>query len=110
MIFSEAVYIPEAPGKLVFKKKGENTYVFFETGRKYDPERQYNIPERKMIGIQIPDQPELMLPNENYLMYFENGRQRMTKEQEGKIRKYESTRERSRMLRSFFDHVYSNFP
>ena len=73
MFLDEPVFIPEVPGKIVIKKKGENSYVLFETGRRYDPERQYNIVERKMIGIQIPDRPELMMANENYLEYFGEG-------------------------------------
>ena len=54
---------------ITYKKKGESTYVVYETGRKYDPENQYNIPERIQIGIQIPAEPDMMLPNENYLKY-----------------------------------------
>ena len=63
-----AVLIPKVEG-ITYKKKGESTYVVYETGRKYDPENQYNIPERIQIGIQIPAEPDMMLPNENYLKY-----------------------------------------
>ena len=64
-----AVLIPKVKG-ITYKKKGGGTYVVYETGRKYDPENQYNIPERIQIGIQIPAEPDMMLPNENYLKYF----------------------------------------
>ena len=40
-----AVLIPKVKG-ITYKKKGGGTYVVYETGRKYDPENQYNIPER----------------------------------------------------------------
>ena len=64
-----AVLIPKVKG-ITYKKKGESTYVVYETGRKYDPVNQYNVPERIQIGIQIPAEPDMMLPNENYLKYF----------------------------------------
>ena len=69
MYLDRAVLIPKVKG-ITYKKKGESTYVVYETGRKYDPENQYNIPERIQIGIQIPAEPDMMLPNENYLKYF----------------------------------------
>ena len=68
MYLDRAVLIPKVKG-ITYKKKGESTYVVYETGRKYDPENQYNIPERIQIGIQIPAEPDMMLPNENYLKY-----------------------------------------
>ena len=70
MYFNKPVMIPKAPGKITLGKKGENTYVQYEIRRKYDPNKKYNVPERVGIGVQIPGQPELMLPNENYLTYF----------------------------------------
>ena len=70
MFMSKPVRIPNRPGKIVLRKKGENTYVMLETGRKYDPERQFTHVERKMIGLQIPEKPEYMMPNENYRELF----------------------------------------
>ena len=110
MFLNEPVFIPEVPGKIVIKKKGENSYVLFETGKRYDPERQYNIVERKMIGIQIPDRPELMMANENYLEYFGEGEaENRTEEQEGMLLEYAEELERGKTLRAFFDKVYFEF-
>ncbi len=109
MLLDEPVYIPEVPGKIVIKKKGENSYVLFETGRQYDPERQYNIVERKMIGIQIPEHPELMMPNDNYLEYFGENAENRTEEQEEMILNYAEELERGKILRNFFDKTYFEF-
>ncbi len=109
MFLNEPVTIPEVPGKIVFRKKGENNYVLYEIGRRYDPDRQFNVVQRKMIGIQIPGQPELMLPNENYLVYIGNGEKDITDEQAVMIRNYATERDREKMLRAFFDKAYYEF-
>lgn len=44
------VSVPDAKGKLLFRKQGKNTYVHYETGRVYDPVRKYNTPNRVVIG------------------------------------------------------------
>ena len=64
------VKIPEAPGKIVCQKKGETTYVYFETGRTYDPEKQYTTPKRATIGKLSKADPDMMQPNENFLKFF----------------------------------------
>ena len=56
----------------------KSNYVLYETGRRYDPKRQYMLVDRKNIGVQIPGRPEMMLPNENYLTYFPKGYEKMT--------------------------------
>ena len=71
MYLDKAVMIPKRKG-VSFKSKGDTNYVIYEIGRKYDPEKQYTVPERVQIGIQIPAEPEMMLPNENYLKHFYN--------------------------------------
>ena len=95
MYFNKPVMIPKAPGKITLGKKGESTYVQYEIGRKYDPNKKYNVPERIGIGVQIPGQPELMLPNENYLTYFPKN--------------YDEEREQQFMLRDFFDQLFFEF-
>ena len=69
MYLDRAVLIPKVKG-ISFRTKGENTYVQYEIGRVYNPEKKYNNPRRVDIGIRIPEQEEMMLPNENYLQYF----------------------------------------
>ena len=72
MYLDKAVMIPKRKG-ISFKNKGDTNYVIYEIGRKYDPEKQYTVPERVQIGIQIPAEPEMMLPNENYRRVWGGG-------------------------------------
>lgn len=106
---SYLVRIPEVPGKIVLRPKGQNTYVLYETGRTYDPNTQKTRVTRKYIGIQIPEQPDMMLPNENYQIYFGSEELPDMEAQEKAIRNYTTKREREKMLRTFFDHAYFEF-
>ena len=83
MFLNGPVRIPDVPGKIVFRKKGDSRYVLLETGRRYDKWRKYNLVERRTIGIQIPEKPEYMLPNENYFMLFPGGKRRHREEKQG---------------------------
>ena len=47
-------------------EKGNLTYIQFETGRTYYPEKKYTIPVRVSIGKLDPDHPEMMYPNEKF--------------------------------------------
>ena len=109
MYFNQPVPIPEVPGKMIFKKKGESTYVLYETGRVYDPNRRYTHVDRKIIGIQIPGRPELMLPNENYLTIFSKEEEKMKDEAKGLIEAYQTEREHDFMLKDFFDQLFFEF-
>ena len=40
MYLNLLVKVPNAPGKLLFQKKAETTYVYYEISRTYDPEKQ----------------------------------------------------------------------
>lgn len=64
------VDIPDVPGKLVFQKKKDTTYVYYEIDRTYDPERQNTTPKRVTIGKQSNDDSSLMQPNENFIKFF----------------------------------------
>ena len=70
MYYKFTVRIPEAKGKIILKKKKDAIYVLFEYGRNYDPQKQYSIPQRSIIGKVSPDQPGHMYPNEKYQIYF----------------------------------------
>ena len=109
MYFNKPVIIPKAAGKIALAKRGETTYVLYEIGRKYDPNKKYNVPERIGIGVQIPGQPELMLPNENYLTYFPKEEARMTEEEKKTLENYDEEREQQFMLRDFFDQLFFEF-
>ena len=39
-------------------------------GRKYIPEKRYNVPQRTTIGKMDPDDPSQMFPNPNFIKYF----------------------------------------
>ena len=109
MYFNKPVMIPKAPGKITLGKKGESIYVQYEIGRKYDPNKKYNVPERVGIGVQIPGQPELMLPNENYLTYFPQEEAKMTDQEKETLENYNEEREQQFMLRDFFDQLFFEF-
>ena len=102
------VMIPDRPGKITFKKRNGSEYIQYETGRKYDPVRKYNLPDRKLIGIRIPSMPEMMLPNENYYRYFK-GEEPMNETQKETARNYGEKRSRFIMLRELFDQLYYEF-
>ena len=89
MYLDKAVMIPKRKG-ISFKSKGDTNYVIYEIGRKYDPEKQYTVPERVQIGIQIPAEPEMMLPNENYLKHFYNEMGNPYEEETGLTGEYET--------------------
>lgn len=70
MFLKYKVPIPDAPGKLVRKKRGGQTYIEYEYSRTYDPVKQYTYPKRASIGRVDPKNPDMMTPNENFLKYF----------------------------------------
>ena len=70
MYYDFAVAIPSVQGKIIAKKKGSATYILFQYGQKYNPEKKYSIPLRSSIGKAIPDQPGFMYPNEKFSEFF----------------------------------------
>lgn len=70
MFLKYKVPIPEAPGKLVRKKRNGQTFVEYEYSRTYDPVKKYTYPKRASIGRVDPENPDMMTPNENFLKYF----------------------------------------
>ncbi len=115
-----AVRVPEVPGKIMTRTAGKSTYVLFETGRNYHPGTKTTRPERVEIGRLIEGHPELMLPNDNYAMYFPDETGKLTKEEmaeigdavnpkEDALRKWNEDRAKGRMLRDFFEKTYYEF-
>ena len=51
------------------KRKG-TAYVEYTYGRKYIPEKRYNIPQRTTIGKADPLDPTMMHPSQNFVKYF----------------------------------------
>ena len=92
-------------GKIIITPRGENRYVLFETGRKYDPEKKYTKVERRVIGVQVRDRPEYMLPNENYQELFPE----KDPSEDPALESYTRERDRSERARAYFDQVYFEF-
>lgn len=109
MFLNKPILIPEIPGKITFQKKGNNTYVLYDIGRQYDPNRKYCLKNRTMIGVRIPQRPEMMLPNENYLTFFPKGDEMMSNEEKDKVQGFENEREYGLMLRDFFEQLFFEF-
>ena len=70
MYYDFTVSIPKVQGKITLMKKGEITYVQYETGCDYLPERKYTIPKRVSIGKTVPGNRGLMYPNDKFPDYF----------------------------------------
>lgn len=65
------VKVPELKGKFIFRKKGSFTYVHYEIGRAYNPEKKYNTPTRVVIGKLVNENDRTMMyPNEKFSIYF----------------------------------------
>ncbi len=64
------VKIPENTGKISLNKRNGTTYVEYTYGRKYIPEKRYNVPQRTTIGKMDPNDPSQMFPNPNFIKYF----------------------------------------
>jgi len=71
MYYDFWVKLPEAPGKYVFEKRGETTYVKYEYERTYDPVKQITYPRRATIG-KLSDDRSMIRPNHTFLNYFPN--------------------------------------
>lgn len=70
MYLDAMVKIPDIPGKITYRTKGNTTYVEYEYGRVYDKERQFTIANRKTIGKRSEADPTVMQPDENYMKFF----------------------------------------
>lgn len=64
------VPLPETGGKIVLLRRKNDTYVYYETGRTYDKDKQYTAPSRVAIGKLSKANPDMMQPNENFVKYF----------------------------------------
>ena len=70
MYFNSTVPIPSEKGKIITKKKGSSTYVLYQYGQVYKPDKKYAVPQRTIIGKVKPDTPDTMYPNERFQEYF----------------------------------------
>ena len=67
MYFETRIDIPDSPGKITISK---GIYVQYETGRKYNAVKKFNVPIRVTIGKLCKDEEGKMFPTEKYLSYF----------------------------------------
>ena len=72
-------------GKITVKTINATPYVYYEYGRVYQKDKQYNTPKRTCIGKRDPEQPGFMYPNEKFLKYFP--RELLPLEKEGRYRR-----------------------
>ena len=103
------VRIPDLKGKISYKKQKDSRYVMYETGRRYDKYKKYNVVSRICIGIQIPARPEYMLPNENYFRMITEGERVMNENEQEALDEFEFERAQAFMLRDFFEQMYYEF-
>lgn len=78
------VRIPTENGKITVKTINDTPYVYYEYGRVYQKEKQYNTPRRTCIGKRDREQPAFMFPNEKFLKYF--SRELLPSDKEGQYR------------------------
>ena len=62
------VKVPEISGKITRKVVKGGTYIYYEIGKEYLPERGYAIPKRVGIGTLNPD--GTMTPNDNFARHL----------------------------------------
>ena len=70
MYLKTAVKIPESEKGISEKKIKGTTYIYYEHGRKYYPDKKYTVPQCTSIGKKDNSNPSMMFPNDNYLKFF----------------------------------------
>ena len=70
MYYNFVVQIPSEKGKILTRAKGRSSYVLFQNGTEYKPDKKYAIPKRTIIGTVDPSDPTKMFPNEKFQQYF----------------------------------------
>lgn len=56
------------PANTKIHSQGNNRYVYVTLKKKYDPEKKYNVDDRRSIGKMIDD--TMMMPNDFYFEYY----------------------------------------
>ena len=70
MYLNTTVKIPEMKGKIITKTKGTTTYILYQYGNEYNPEKRYAVPLRAIVGKVSTEDPSVMFPNEKFQIYF----------------------------------------
>lgn len=64
------VRIPQEKGRITRKTIKGTTYIYYTTERNYDPVNRYTKPKATPIGKCCSGAPDMMIPNEKFLLYF----------------------------------------
>lgn len=78
------VPVPQAAGRITYRKKDSGTYVEYLIENIYDPTVKYARPKRKAIGKLSKESPTMMQPNESFRSYFPEVE--LPEEKEGALR------------------------
>lgn len=70
MYLNSTVAIPAEKGKIILRKKGGATYVLYQHGQVYKPDKKYAVPQRTIIGKVNPEVSDTMYPNEHFQEFF----------------------------------------
>ena len=70
MYYNFTVQIPSIKGKVLTKAKETTTYILYQYGFDYKPDKKYAIPKRTIIGKVDPTDKSRMYPNEKFQEYF----------------------------------------
>lgn len=70
MYLNSTVAIPSEKGKIILRKKGGATYVLYQHGQSYKPDKKYAVPQRTIIGKVNPEAQDTMYPNEHFQEFF----------------------------------------
>lgn len=70
MYLNLKVEIPALETGISKKTIKGTTYVYYEHGRKYYSDKQYTVPQCTTIGKLCEDDPTMMWPNGNFLVFF----------------------------------------
>ena len=72
MYLDSTVQIPCEKGKIITRKKGNSSYILYQHGQVYKPDKKYAVPQRTIIGKVNPQDPGTMFPNEHFQEFFPN--------------------------------------
>ncbi len=61
---------PRCEGRIIYKKKGNATYVLYQYAQDYRPEKKYAVPKRALVGKLSTADPSRMLPNDRFQKFF----------------------------------------
>ncbi len=65
MYLNTTVKIPEMKGKIISKKKAGTTYILYQYGSEYNPDKKYAVPLRTIVRKVSPSNATLMFPKNN---------------------------------------------